>query len=73
MKRIYEVTYEERWAGCKPIEASVKVFANGSLFAAIAKAKKHVLAQNFADDDGKTRRCVSFKPLGVEVIAEADI
>jgi len=76
MKRIYEVTFDEKRLGCKWVENSLKVLANGDLRHAIAKARKHTLAQKFQDDaqdGGKLQRCVGFKAKAVTVIAEADI
>ncbi len=73
MKRIYEVDFEERWKGCKWIENSLKVAANGDLRNAISKARKHVLSQSFRTDDGKLEKCVAFRAIGVKVVAQADI
>ena len=74
MKRIYEVDFDEKWLGCAWMQDSIKVLANGDLQHAIAKAKKHVLAQQYtAQDNGKQQRCVGFRARAVRVLAEADI
>jgi hypothetical protein len=73
MKRIYEVEFEEKWRGCAWVENSLKVAGNGDMQHAIAKAKKNRLAQHFTDENDKEQKCIGFRPLGVKVIATADI
>ena len=73
MKRIYEVEFEERWIGCHWVADSVNVCANGDMYKAIEKARKHRLSQHFKGENNKVERCVGFRALGVKVLAEAEI
>jgi hypothetical protein len=75
MKRIYEVTFEERWTGSNDwFTDTLNVVSNGDALKAVLKAKKYQLRQSFVDDEtGKTVKCVGFRFLGVKVVAAADL
>ena len=72
MKNVYEVTFEERWAGCDWVKNDLNVLANGDMQHAIAKAKKFVLAQKF-EAEGKLQRCVAFRAVGVKRVLKIDV
>lgn len=75
MKRIYKVTFEEKWRGCGDwIDSRLNVLGDGDALAVVPKVKAHVLAQSYKDGEtGKLEKCTGFRLLGIEVAATADI
>lgn len=74
MKRIYKVSYEQKFTGIGEWMPDHKnVLANGDATNAIRIAKRSALKEGFDDEKGVWRRCTKFRFTEIEVVAEAEL